>query len=196
MVKSPFFFSAKIHTPIIWVTFFWASLCTLISEGKWVSTAHFCRNLKLLLVLTMNLLWCKNRSWNKFRSLKNNVPSMFWTDSNEGRILHCGLWYFLVCKHAFHYFEQSIDISQSLVQNLIRLILHQSLSLFSYSNLQNKNVSLETTNFDYIEINIIKIWQIYQRLPCVCVDLIISVAIKTRNIDVISTTASFEKKHR
>ena len=87
---------------------------------------------------------------------------MFWTDSNEGRILHWRLWYFLVCKHAFHYFEQSIDISQSLVQNLIRLILHQSLSLFSYSNLQNKNVSLETTNFDYIEINIIKIWQIYR----------------------------------
>ena len=150
MIKSPFFLSAKIHTPIIRVTFFRASFCTIISEGKWVSTAHFCRNLKVLFVLTMNLLWCKNRSWNKFRSLKNNIPSMFWTDSNEGRILHCGLWYFLVCKHAFHYFEQSIDISQSLVQNLIRLILHQSLSLFSYSNLQNKNVSLETTNFDYI----------------------------------------------
>ena len=68
MVKSPFFLSAKIHTPIIWVTFFWASLCTLISEGKWVSTAHFCRNLKLFLVLTMNLLWCTYKIVHKINS--------------------------------------------------------------------------------------------------------------------------------
>ena len=132
-----------------------------------------------------------NTQKNKFRSRKKNIPSMFWTDSNEDRILHWSLWYFLVCKLAFHYFEQCIDINQMLVQSLTHLILHQSLSLFLCSNLQNNNVSVKTTNFYFIKnkINMVKIWETHQILPWVCVDLIISVVITTRNIDVISTTA-------
>ena len=72
IVTSPFFFSAKIYTPIIRVTFFWACFCT-ISKGKIVSTAHFVRNLELLFVKKYRLFSIGNMRLYIFHRINSDL---------------------------------------------------------------------------------------------------------------------------